>query len=116
MTKHQKIIQLITEISNSNPIMQDIFLSGSCCNFYFILKSVFPEAKALFNIDHIITKINNKHYDITGCINKNEVIKNKYIPIDEIYFNKYKNDESVKTSEMYDPTNKTKYIKDNSNY
>jgi len=102
--KHKKVLKLIEEISNSNPIMYDIFLRGSCCNLYFILKTVFPKAKAYFNIEHIITKIDGKYYDITG-----EVSSEGYIPIEEMYTDKYKDDESIKAGEMYNPNLKTRY-------
>ena len=116
MTKHEKALSFITEIANANPIMQDIFLAGSCCNFYFILKAVFPEAKAHFNIDHVVTQIDDKYYDITGEINIIEVIKKGYMPISEIYSDKYKTDESIKEGEMYTLRHKTKYIRCKTNY
>lgn len=46
--------------------MIDIFSKGSCLNFFYILHSIYPEAEAWYNGDHVITKINNKFYDITG--------------------------------------------------
>lgn len=109
MTNHQKAINLIHEISMSNTIIKEIFLKGSCCNLYFILKSVFPEAKAYFNVDHIITKIDKKYYDITGEISLKEVTKKGYKPINKIYPNKYNTDESIKQSEMYLLKNKPIY-------
>lgn len=48
--------------------MVDIFTLGSCLNFHLILKTVYPEAKPLYNIDHVVTQIDEKCYDITGCI------------------------------------------------
>lgn len=116
MLQHKKILSLIDEISKANPIMEDIFLYGSCCNFHFILKSVFPEAKAHFNIAHVITQIGDKYYDITGEINTNDVLKNRYLPIGEIYAYKYKTDESIKSGLMYDPIKKDKYLRDRSKF
>lgn len=49
--------------------MTDIFTLGSCLNFHLILKTVYPEAKPLYNIDHVLTEIDGKCYDITGCVN-----------------------------------------------
>lgn len=49
--------------------MVDIFTLGSCLNFHLILKSIYPESELLFNIDHVVTKIDGKCYDITGCVN-----------------------------------------------
>lgn len=107
--KHEKILSLINEISNSNEIMKDIFLYGSCLNFHFILKSVFTDAKAYFNIDHVITNIDGKYYDITGEISPKKVVKEGYSPIEEIYADKYKTEESLRSSIMYHQKHKTKY-------
>lgn len=64
--KHEQVLSLIEEISNSNPIMEDIFLNGRCFNLYRILAVVFPEALAYYDLNHIITKIDDRYYDITG--------------------------------------------------
>ena len=48
--------------------MENIFSYGSCLNLFIILRNIFPEAKPYFNIDHIITKIDNKFYDIKGTV------------------------------------------------
>ena len=37
-------------------------------NFFVILKSIFPNSVAYYNSDHIITKIDDKYYDITGQV------------------------------------------------
>lgn len=68
MTKHRKILNIISEIRNSDESMVSIFTEGSCMNFHMILRAIFPEAEAWYNIDHIITKIDNRFYDITGCV------------------------------------------------
>jgi hypothetical protein len=95
----------ITEIRNSNPIMEEIFMQGSCCNLYFILKSIFPNASAYFNLDHVITKIDNKFYDITG-----EVSPTGYSPIEE-WFDEYKDDEGLKNGPMYIAEEKSQYVR-----
>lgn len=46
--------------------MVNIFSKGSCLNFFCILHSIYPETECYFNIDHIISKIDDKYYDITG--------------------------------------------------
>ena len=48
--------------------MVNIFSNGSCYNFHLILKCVYPESIPYYNIDHIITKIDNIFYDINGSI------------------------------------------------
>lgn len=50
---------------------QQVYTEGSCYHFYLILKTVFPESKPYYDMDHIITEINGKFYDITGEVMKN---------------------------------------------
>lgn len=68
MTKHLKVINFIKTIRDSHPHMEYVYTNGSCINFFCILKQVFPNAKPWFNIDHIITEIDGKFYDITGSV------------------------------------------------
>lgn len=68
MTKQLRILNTISQIRNSHSKQESIFLYGSCLNFYLILHSIYPEAKPFFNVDHIITEIDGKYYDITGQI------------------------------------------------
>lgn len=100
-----KITTLLSELRNSNPIIQDIFLNGSCCNLYFILKAVYPSAEAYYNHEHVITKIDGKFYDITG-----EVSSKGYSPIGDV-FTMYKTDQGIKSGSMCDPENKTQYVR-----
>lgn len=82
MTKHRQILNTISLIRDSHSNMIDIFTKGSCLNLFLILHSIYPEAKPLFNIDHVITEIDNRCYDITG-----QVSKKGYSPFSE-YYNK----------------------------
>lgn len=68
MTQHRKILNPIENIRDSHSSMTDIFLFGSCFNFYLILKSFYPAAIPYYNSDHIITRIGRKYYDITDVI------------------------------------------------
>lgn len=68
MSKHSRILNLITLIRESHSKMEDIFTKGSCLNFFCILHSIYPEAQPWFNIDHIISEIDGKFYDVTGEI------------------------------------------------
>lgn len=45
---------------------QEVFTLGSCYHFYLILRQVFPNAEAWYDQNHIITKIEDKFYDING--------------------------------------------------
>lgn len=78
---HQQILKFISRVRNSHSEMENIFTKGSCLNFHLILKAIIPNAKLLYNIDHVITEINGKYYDITGEIKD---IKG-YLPMSEIY-------------------------------
>lgn len=82
MTKHRQILNLISLLRESHSEMVNIFTKGSCLNLFLILHSIYPEAKPLFNIDHVITEIDNKCYDIRG-----QVSKKGYYPFSE-YYNK----------------------------
>jgi len=66
----------------------EIYTNGSCYGFYKILKSIYPHATAYYDSDHVITKIYDKYYDITG-----EVEIGNHIPIQGNYnektFNSY---------------------------
>lgn len=52
-------------------------------NFYWILRTVWPESRCYYNVDHVITRIGSKFYDITG-----EIPGEGYLPIGEIYHKK----------------------------
>lgn len=66
-----KFITLIRETANNE--MVRIFTCGGCYRFYLILKKVFPNAEPYMIIDpndnsikHIVTKIEDKFYDVNG--------------------------------------------------
>ena len=58
--------EFISTIRDSFIGSQQVYTEGSCYHFYLILKTVFPTAEPYYDLDHIITKINDKYYDITG--------------------------------------------------
>lgn len=76
MTKHLRILNIIYNLKMSHPTMIDIFTKGSCVNFFFILRSIFPEAEAYYDGEHVITKIDDYYYDITG-----KVLPKQHIPL-----------------------------------
>lgn len=80
-TKQQKILNLISEIRNSHSLMTDIFTAGSCLNFHLILRSVYSEAIPYYDVNHIVTKIDGKLYDITGVVRDN----GRYLPFSSYY-------------------------------
>ncbi len=74
-----KVLSFIRTVRNSFIGADKVYKNGSCYQFYKILKTVFPEAKAYYNVDHCITKISNKYYDITGEVEyTNHLLVDKY--------------------------------------
>lgn len=68
----------IAKVRDSFIGSQQVYTEGSCYHFYLILKEVFPSAEPWFDNDHIVTKIGDKFYDITGEIRKDELDMFKY--------------------------------------
>jgi len=50
---------------------QEVYTEGSCYHFYLILKEVFPQANPHYDMNHMITEIDGKYYDITGEVKLN---------------------------------------------
>ena len=66
-----KVERFIATIRDSFIGSQQVYTEGSCYHFYLILKEVFPQAICWYDLDHIITEIDGKFYDITGEIKRN---------------------------------------------
>lgn len=66
MTTHEKVEAFIATVRDSFIGSQQVYTEGSCYHFYLILKQVFPQAEPYYDADHIISKIDDKYYDITG--------------------------------------------------
>lgn len=76
----EEIIEFIRLIRDSFIGSDIVYTQGSCYKFFKILKSRFPESKAYYDSEHVITKIGGKFYDITG-----EVKKGRHLLVDEHY-------------------------------
>ncbi len=64
---HGQILYFISLIRESAPQLQKkIFTNGACYQFYFILKEKFPDAVPFYDMNHVITRIGSKYYDING--------------------------------------------------
>lgn len=63
---HLEILNFIKTIRESFYGSEMIYSNGSCYQFYLILKNIDNNAIAYFKDNHIVTKINNKYYDIYG--------------------------------------------------
>ncbi len=67
---HEKVIEFIRTIRESFIGSSTVYTRGSCFQFYRILKLVFPEAEAYYDMNHVITKIGVHYYDINGLAKK----------------------------------------------
>lgn len=65
-----KVESFIARVRDSFIGSQQVYTEGSCYHFYLILKEVFPSAKPYYDMDHVVTKINGRFYDITGEVAK----------------------------------------------
>jgi hypothetical protein len=63
-----KVEQFIATVRDSFIGSQEVYTRGSCLHFYKILKQVFPDAECWYDQDHILTRIDNRFYDITGQV------------------------------------------------
>jgi hypothetical protein len=71
----------IAKIRDSFIGSQQVYTEGSCYHFYLILKEVFPNAECWYDQDHVVTKIDDKFYDITGEVSRSTgLVKYDYIP------------------------------------
>lgn len=74
---NDRVESFISKVRDSFIGSQQVYTEGSCYHFYLILKEVFPEAEPWFDEDHILTKIGDKFYDITGEVRR-DISLNKY--------------------------------------
>lgn len=75
------------DLRNAGPIIIATYSKGSCYHLFLLLQRVFyymsndnNKVRAYYNNDHIITKINDKFYDITG-----EVDQGEYLPLTQCF-------------------------------
>lgn len=74
----EQVLKFIETIRESFSDAVKVYTSGSCYKFYLILKEVFPEAICYYDISHVITRIGDNYYDITG-----EVENTNHFPVEE---------------------------------
>lgn len=97
-SKSLRILRLISELRGSHPNMEYLFLNGACMNLFYILRTIYQEAEPWYNMSHIITKIDDSFYDITGKI----LDVSEYRPFVDFY-NKRRTSRAM--SQMYRYTN-----------
>lgn len=89
-----EVLEFIKTVRESFVGSEHIYTRGSCYQFYKILKLVFPSAEAFYDMDHVITRINDKYYDITGEVEKGKHIEIHNFPestVQECKFSIYSN-------------------------
>jgi len=72
--------EFIKTIRESFVGSERVYTEGSCYQFYRILKSVYPQAISWYNMDHVITEIDGRFYDITG-----QVYRKRHLAMSEHY-------------------------------
>ena len=65
-----QIEKLINELRKTDLYIETIFMQGGCYKFHLFLKSLFPDAEPMINLerDHVVTYFKGKCYDITGKV------------------------------------------------
>lgn len=65
-----RCLNIIDTLRNSDELIKEIYLNGSCYQFYLFLKTIYPQAIPYINHskDHIASKIFEKLFDINGII------------------------------------------------
>jgi len=76
------IEQFISVIRDSFVGSQQVYTEGSCYHFYLILKQIFPSAEPYFDLDHVLTKVDGKFYDITGEVKEVVALHKLALPPD----------------------------------
>jgi len=75
MDINDRVLYFITSVRKRTGT--EFYLNGRCYSFYFKLLGKFANAICYYNSDHVITKIKDRYYDITG-----EVKKENHLPVD----------------------------------
>ena len=94
----KQILNIIKSIRESFGASIAVYTMGNCYQFYEILKSIYPNAEAYYDGNHVWTKINGRFYDIRGekYLSNVNIIKVKGDLIESLSKNKY-SDERRKT-------------------
>ena len=80
-----EVLEFIKTVRESFVGSEHIYTRGSCYQFYRILKLVFPSAEAYYDMNHVITKINNKFYDIAGEVQKEGHLEMREFPESRVH-------------------------------
>lgn len=78
---HDDIMAVINAVRGSFVQAEQVYLYGSCYKFHEILVAAFPHLEVIpyYNVDHVISLIGKRFYDITGEVTDTE----KYMDLRE---------------------------------
>lgn len=77
---HTRVMAFLGILRGAHPDMIYIYTHGSCYRLHRLLRLVFPGAVPFHSLDHVVTLIDGRFYDITG-----EILgaRDRYWPMDE---------------------------------
>jgi hypothetical protein len=83
-TSVSSCLLLVNSLRKTDRYIENIFMQGGCYQFHLFLKNIFPDAIPFIHKDkdHIVSKIGNNLFDITGIIE----IENEYSPLKKSEF------------------------------
>ena len=75
-------LKIINPLRKTDPYIQNIFSMGGCYQFFLFLKTLFPDAIPYMHYKkhHVITRIDNRYYDIDGEISDIDLADEWYVP------------------------------------
>ncbi len=101
----EKILEFCRIVRESFPQSQMIYTQGSCYKFHEMLKFIFPNTTPYNYLGHVISKIGNNYFDVTGEIKPTKEIYCLYN--EPLILIKYKN-LIFDTDEFYNPKEERK--------
>lgn len=80
-----EILKLINALRKTDNNIETIFMRGGCYQFHLFLKSLHSESLPYIHqdLDHVITRIGGRFYDIKGELNANFI--ELYSPLKETH-------------------------------
>ena len=98
MDENKQIINIIKSIRESFGASIAVYRMGNCYQFYEILKTIYNDAEAYYDGNHVWTKINDRFYDILGekDLSNVNIIKVEGDLIERLSKNKYSDERRKK--------------------
>jgi hypothetical protein len=76
-------IELLSALRGLHTDIERYGKNGGCFRVHLALKAVFPDAVPLYDGDHVVTRIGDKLYDISGEVDPASGLGNSYIPMED---------------------------------